>query len=69
MIANNNNNNNEIENIIQSFSCRIDSAKVLSEILGCLSVDYSKAQHCYVEATSDCVYFMIMSRLLASCFM
>lgn len=38
---------------VQSFSCRIDNVKSITDVLTCLSGDLSKDQPCYIEVTSE----------------
>ncbi len=41
------------DDVIRSFSCRIENVKSITDILNCLCIDMTKAQHCDVEATPD----------------
>ncbi len=38
----------------QSFSCRIDNIKSVTDVLNCLSVEQNKDQPCHIEASTDC---------------
>lgn len=41
------------DDVLRSFSCRIENVKSITDILNCLCIDMTKAQHCDVEATPD----------------
>lgn len=38
---------------VQSFSCRIDNVKSITDVLTCLSGDLNKDQPCYIEVTNE----------------
>jgi hypothetical protein len=41
------------QDVIKSFSCRVDNVKSITDILNCLCIDMTKGQHCDVEATPE----------------
>lgn len=46
----------------QTFSCRIDNVKSITDVLTCLSGDVSKDLPCYIEVTAEGM-IIIMSSL------
>ena len=43
----------------KGFSCRIENVKILTDIVNCLSVDFTKGNYCYIEAVSDIIMYKI----------
>lgn len=45
------------------FSCRIESSKILTDVLTCLVDSNRKDQICYFEATQECKNLSLQSQL------